>query len=64
MSQVQVQAERREELRAILERARIEVDAALTNLETYDQEHFAEVEAAAKGLVDFFPTNGRNGQCY
>ena len=62
MSQVQV--ERREELRKILERARIEVDAALTNLEGYDENHFAEVEAAAKGLVDFFPKNGRNGQCY
>lgn len=60
----QVQTDRREELRAILERAQIEVNAALTNLEAYDEEHFAEVEVAAKGLVDFFPTNGRNGQCY
>ena len=60
----QVQTERREELRTILERAQIEVNAALTSLETYDEAHFAEVEAAAKGLVDFFPKNGRNGQCY
>jgi hypothetical protein len=60
----QVQTDRREELRAILERAQMEVGAALANLETYDEEHFAEVEAAAKGLVDFFPQNGRNGGCY
>jgi hypothetical protein len=60
----QVQTDRREELRAILERAQIEVNAALTNLATYDEQHFVEVEAAAKGLVDFFPTNGRNGGCY
>ena len=60
----QVQADRREELRAILERAQVEVNAALSNLETYDEAHFAEVEAAAQGLVDFFPKNGRNGQCY
>jgi hypothetical protein len=60
----QVQTDRREELRSILERAKVEVDAALTNLEAYDEAHFAEVEAAAKGLVEFFPTNGRNGGCY
>jgi hypothetical protein len=59
-----VQTERREELRTILERAKIEVNAALTNLEEYDEEHFAEVETAAKGLVEFFPQNGRNGRCY
>jgi hypothetical protein len=60
----QVQSERREELRSILERAQVEVNAALRNLDNYDDEHFAEVEAASKGLVEFFPTNGRNGQCY
>jgi hypothetical protein len=60
----QVETERREELRTILERAQIEVGAALANLEKYDEEHFAEVEAASKGLVEFFPTNGRNGSCY
>jgi hypothetical protein len=60
----QVQTDRREELRSILERAKIEVDAAITNLDVYDEDHFAEVETAAKGLVEFFPSNGRNGQCY
>ena len=59
-----VELDRRQELRAILQRTQVEVDAALKNLESYDEEHFAEVEQAAKGLVDFFPTNGRNGQCY
>lgn len=60
----QIHAERREELRTILERAQVEVNAALDNLNNYDDEHFAEVEAASKGLVEFFPANGRNGGCY
>jgi hypothetical protein len=60
----EVGSDRRENLRAILERAQIEVGAALKNLNEYDEEHFVEVEGAASNLVSFFPSNGRNGSCY
>jgi hypothetical protein len=63
MSEV-ISAERREIVRAVLKQAQVEVDLALTNLDSYGKTHFMEVERAAGGLIDFFPANGRNGSCY
>jgi len=59
-----VPAERREIVRSILAQAKLEVEAALDNLDDYDKEHFVEIERAAGGLINFFPANNRNGGCY
>ena len=56
--------ERKDIVRKVLERAKVEVEAALDNLDTYDKEHFMEIERATGGLINFFPTNDRNGGCY
>jgi hypothetical protein len=63
MSEV-VSEDRREIVRGILKQAQIEVNAALEGLDSYDKEHFMEIERAAGGLINFFPANGRNGGCY
>lgn len=63
MSEV-VSGERREIVRSILLQAQVEVEAALTGLDSYDKEHFMEIERAAGGLINFFPANDRNGGCY
>ena len=59
-----VPADRREIVRSILKQAQIEVDMALKNLDSYDKEHFLEIERATGGLIGFFPANNRNGGCY
>lgn len=59
-----VSEERREIVRAVLTQAKVEVELALENLNSYDKEHFMEIERAAGGLIDFFPANDRNGGCY
>ena len=59
-----VPAERREIVRSILKQAQVEVDVALENLDSYDKEHFLEIERAAGGLIGFFPANNRNRSCY
>lgn len=56
--------ERREIVRSVLKQAQVEVALALENLDSYDKEHFMEIERAAGGLIDFFPANDRNGGCY
>jgi hypothetical protein len=63
MSEV-VSDERREIVRGILTQAQVEVEAALKGLDSYDKEHFMEIERAAGGLINFFPANDRNGGCY
>ncbi|WP_409328875.1 hypothetical protein [Trujillonella humicola] len=59
-----VSDERREIVRAILTQAQVEIDLALTRLDTYDKPHFLEIERAAGGLINFFPENDRNKSCY
>lgn len=59
-----VSEERRDIVRAVLAQAKVEVELALENLDSYDKEHFMEIERAAGGLIDFFPANDRNGGCY
>ena len=59
-----VSEQRREIVRAVLKQAQVEVDLALANLDSYDKEHFVEIERAAGGLIDFFPANDRNRGCY
>lgn len=63
MSEV-VSEDRREIVRGILKQAEVEVKAALEGLDSYDKEHFMEIERAAGGLINFFPANDRNGGCY
>ena len=59
-----VSEDRREIVRSILKQAQVEVNAALEGLDSYDKEHFMEIERAAGGLINFFPGNDRNGSCY
>lgn len=56
--------ERREIVRSILRQAQVEVEAALENLDSYDKDHFIEIERSVGGLVNFFPANNRNKSCY
>lgn len=63
MSEI-VSDERREIVRSVLKQAKVEVELALENLDSYDKEHFMEIERASGGLIDFFPANDRNGSCY
>jgi|GEM_PF-2576234 len=56
--------ERKAIVRSVLEQAKVEVEAALANLDSYDKPHFMEIERAAGGLISFFPENNRNGGCY
>ena len=59
-----VSEDRREIVRSVLTQAQVEVNVALENLDSYDKEHFMEIERAAGGLISFFPANDRNGGCY
>jgi hypothetical protein len=49
---------RREQLRAILERAQVEVKAAIERVDNMGPFELAEVRGAAAGLVAFFDKNG------
>lgn len=59
-----ISEERREIVRAVLTQAKLEVELALEHLDSYDKEHFMEIERSAGGLIEFFPANDRNGGCY
>jgi hypothetical protein len=64
VSEVKDVDQRREQVREILEKAKIEVELALENLDDYSEHDFLEVLQATPGLVGFFPTNTRNRTCY